>query len=149
VGPSLLVVAHKRELFDDFYGNERTITGPLFQQDEVPLGGATGDEKDVAKLISEHRGAANPISIARIRERLALSERQVKGIVERLVVDYRLKIGARREEPSGYFLICTSADLQAAVGPYKAQILAMWKRLRVLEEKQALRELLGQLRLED
>ena len=143
---------------DDLYGQAPTITGPLFDtpdpwplfaHDDKPLSGATQDELRVAGIIMEHAGSANPVSIAAIREQTGLSERQVKGVVERLVVEFRLKIGARREEPSGYFIICSASDQEAAVGPYKAQILAMWKRLRVLEAPHALRELLGQLRLED
>jgi hypothetical protein len=48
-----------------------------------------------------------------------------------------------------HILIQDGADQAAAVGPYRSQILSMWKRLRVLEGPQGLRELLGQLRLED
>jgi len=130
---------------DDFYGNTPTVTGPLF--DDPPLGITLPDDlRQVYQLIST-RSAGNPVSIAQIQAQTGHSERTVKGIVEQLVVEYRIKIGARRETPSGYFMITSAADLAAAVGPYKAQILAMWKRLRVLEERHALLELLGQLQL--
>jgi hypothetical protein len=60
-----------------------------------------------------------------------------------------MQIGARREEPAGYFVIQNNEDLEAAVGPYKSQILAMVRRLRVLEPSQHSRlEFLGKIRLE-
>lgn len=140
----------------DFYGLP-TVRGPLF--DEAAPATETIFERSkvqpsqeeflVASLIWRRRGRANPISIARLRELTSLSERQVKGVVEQLVVAHRMRIGGRREEPAGYFMIENAEDLETAVRPYRAQILAMWRRLRVLEAPQGLRELLGQLRLED
>lgn len=119
--------------------------GP-FSASQLP---PTKEEVLVASLIWQRRGRGNPISIARLRQLTGLSERQIKGIVEQLVVAHGMRIGARREEPAGYFMIETAEDLAAAVKPYRNQILAMWRRLRVLEQPQRLRELLGQLRLED
>lgn len=119
--------------------------GP-FSASQLP---ATKEEVLVASLIWQRRGRGNPISIARLRQLTGFSERQIKGIVEQLVVAHRMRIGARREDPAGYFMIETAEDLEAAVKPYRNQILAMWRRLRVLEQPNKLMELLGQLRLED
>jgi hypothetical protein len=128
-----------------------TVRGPLF--DAGPFDGSpntpTPDEVLVGGLIWRHTGRANPISIAHIHTLTGYSERQIKGIVEQLVVTHRLRIGAKREEPAGYFMIQDGADQAAAVGPYRSQILSMWKRLRVLESQQGLRELQGQLKLEE
>jgi hypothetical protein len=119
--------------------------GP-FSASQLP---PTKEEVLVASLIWQRRGRGNPISIARLRQLTGFSERQIKGIVEQLVVAHRIRIGARREDPAGYFMIETAEDLEAAVKPYRNQILAMWRRLRVLEQPHKLMELLGQLRLED
>lgn len=128
-----------------------TVRGPLFN--EGPFDGArtnpTVEESIVGSIIWRHAGRANPVSIARIHELTGYSERQIKGIVEQLVVAHRLRIGAKREEPAGYFMIQDGSDQAAAVGPYRSQILSMWKRLRVLESLEGLRELQGQLKLED
>lgn len=131
-----------------------TITGPLFAE---PVDGPfaqsqiqpSAEEVMVASLIWRQRGRSKPISIARVRELTNYSERQIKGIVEQLIVTHRMRIGGRREEPAGYYMIETAEDLATAVGPYRAQIIAMWRRLRVLLQPQALRELLGQLKLEE
>jgi hypothetical protein len=128
-----------------------TVRGPLF--DAGPFDGSpntpTPEEILLGGLIWRHTGRANPISIAKLHEMTGYSERQIKGIVEQLVVTHHLQIGAKREEPAGYFVIQDVADREAAVGPYRSQILSMWRRLRVLEGPQTLRELLGQLRLDD
>jgi len=126
--------------------------GPLFAQPADPFARSrtkpSPDEVLVASLIWRHRGRRNPIRIAKLKELTGFSERQIKGIVEQLVVTHKLRIGGSREEPAGYFIIETEEDLRVAAGPYRSQILAMLRRLRVLEDPHSLREFLGQLRLE-
>ena len=109
----------------------------------------TAIERVVAEIIWTHRGRQNPISIATLSRSTGKCEREIKGVVEQLVVTHRMRIGAKREEPSGYFTIVDAEDLAAAVGPYRAQIFAMWRRLRVLLSKHELAEMLGQLRIEE
>jgi hypothetical protein len=59
-----------------------------------------------------------------------------------------MKIGGRRGEPAGYFVVVDLEDLELAVRPYKDQIFAMLRRLRVLMSPHAYRELQGQLTIE-
>ncbi len=118
--------------------------GPFARSKMVPM----PLETLIAGLIWKHRGRGNPISIARVREVTGWSERAIKGMVEQLIVSHRMRIGARRGEPSGYFIIEDIEDQETAVGPYKAQILAMLRRLRVLESPEGVREFLGQLAIE-
>ena len=136
---------------DDNYGREASINGPLFQ-DAGPFAASlippTDLERRVGTIIAQFRGKDRPVSIAQISVMTGFNERQIKGIVEQLVVTHRIPIGGRREEPAGYFMIETAEDREAAVTPYKRQILAMLRRLKVLESKQALSEFLGQLELE-
>lgn len=138
-------------MLDDLYGEKTpTIEGPLFEGD--PFGDSIAEpsveELLVARLIWKHRGRGNPVSIARLRENTGYSERHIKGIVEHLVVKYGIRIGARREDPVGYFVIEDAEDLAVAVGPYKAQILSMLRRLRALETAARVQEFLDQLRAE-
>jgi hypothetical protein len=139
---------------DDSYGSDYRGL-PLFEQ-QRPAGPfaeskipPSPEEIMVASFIWKHRGRSNPISIAQLRDKTGYTERQIKGIVEQLVTTHKLRIGANREEPVGYFVVESAEDLAAAVRPYRNQIIAMWRRLRVLESRSGLRELLGQLTLED
>jgi hypothetical protein len=102
-------------------------------------------ERAVAGILWTHQGRGNPVSIARLKMATGWSEREIKGIVEQLVVTHRMKIGGKRSEPVGYFVVADREDLEAAVRPYRDQIIAMWRRLRVLLGPHALRELHGQL----
>lgn len=128
-----------------------TVRGPLFDQSPFDRSqmDPTNEERRVADLIWRHRGRNNPITIAQITEATSLEAREIKAIVAELVVSHKMRIGGRREAPVGYFVIEDAADLEAAVKPFKGQILAMWKRLRVLEDPQELAKLRGQLTLED
>jgi hypothetical protein len=128
-----------------------SIAGPLF--DEGPFAKSTVEpspcERIVAEAIYHCRGRHNPVPIAHLSEVIEREARTVKGIVEDLRVKHRLPIGACRQEPYGYYWIVDAADQAAAVEPYRNQILSMWRTLAILDSKPALRELLGQLRIDD
>jgi len=144
----------KRGDADDF---REMGLGPLFEQSAGDkIAGATGPfakslvtpegiERVVAEIIWAHQGRGNPISIAMLSKCTGKSDREIKGIVEQLVVTHKMPIGGKRSEPVGYFVIQDAEDLETAVRPYREQIFAMWRRLRVLLEPRALRELYGQL----
>ena len=108
----------------------------------------TAMERIVAEIIWTHQGRKNPVSRAMLSKATGKTERDIKGVVEQLVVTHRARIGARREEPAGYFVIMDAEDLAAAVAAYRSQIFAMWRRLRVLLSKHELAELYGQLAME-
>lgn len=124
---------------------------------DVPQSGAFADskipptaiERVIAEIIWPHQGRQNPIAIATLSKIAGKSERDIKGIVEQLVVTHRMRIGGRREEPAGYFVIVDAEDLAVAIGAYQKQIFAMWRRLRVLLSKRELAELHGQLVIEE
>jgi hypothetical protein len=103
----------------------------------------------VAGIVWKHQGRHNAISIEQLTELTKLGARGVKEVVEQLRLAHRCRIGANRQEPYGYFWIVDAADHAAAVAAYRAQILSMWRTLQVLDDDTSLRELLGQLKLED
>ena len=110
----------------------------------------TGIERVVAEIIWRHQGRANAISIEMLTKATGKDERAIKGIVEQLVTTHRARIGGYRGGGSfGYAVIVDAEDLAATVGPYRSQILSMWRRLRVLLSARELAELHGQLRLEE
>lgn len=105
----------------------------------------TSIERIVADIIWQHQGRANPVSIAALTEHTGRTDREIKGIVEQLVVTHRIQIGGKRTDPVGYFIIVDAEDQAVACRAYREQIFAMWRRLGVLETPHALRELHGQL----
>jgi hypothetical protein len=136
----------------DHYMDEKAGSGgPLFNEGPFSrsLHEPSGVESVVGQMIWKHKGHANPLSISKIQTVTGYSERDIKKIVEQLVVKHKLKIGGNRQEPWGYFIAESAEDLAKACEPFENQILAMWRRLRVLKSPQELREMLGQLKLEE
>jgi biotin operon repressor len=131
--------------------------GPLFRvqaKTDGPFAGSkiepTGIERVVAEIIWTHCGRKNPISNHMLCMATGKSERAIKEVVQSLVVDHGIRIGgARIGEDHGYFMVMDAEDLEAAVKSYRNQILSMWRRLKVLCEAHALRELHGQLTIEE
>jgi hypothetical protein len=131
---------------EDFASEERL---PLF---DLAEGGAFAEskvapepvERVVGGVIWGHRGRAAAVKLAVLMHITGKNERDVRGIVEQLVVTHRMRIGASAD---GYYMIVDAEDLEAAIARPKSQIFAMWRRLRVLLEPHALRELHGQLGL--
>ncbi len=144
---------------DDFAGLTSS-PGPLFEWAEGPFARSrvrpSPVEALVAGLIWRHCGRRNPISIAEIRRLTAsaappqgLSERKIKEIVEDLRIIHRAAIGSKRDDPPGYFRIMDAEDREATLAAYRSQVVRMFQVLRALDEPARLRELLGQLRLEE
>jgi hypothetical protein len=139
----------KRTTPSGYFGE---VTEPLFDQAGAAPSlfaaskvAPSAKERMVAEIVWRHQGRANPISINTLCKSTGYSEREIKGIVEQLVVTHRLRIGGKRGEPVGYFVVVDLEDLEAAVRPYRDQIFAMWRRLAVLMERHALAEMAGQL----
>lgn len=129
--------------------------GPLFERIEGPFERSriqpTRNELMVAAIIYQHRGHEHPISISEIITTAALpglqTERDVKAVVAELVLAHRCRIGSKRDQPSGYFWIVDAEDEHVAVAQYRAQLIQMGRRLRVIASDTAYREAIGQLNL--
>jgi hypothetical protein len=106
-------------------------------------------EELIGEAIWKHKGRDRPVPLAQLVELAGVGERTVKGIVESLRDRHRMPIGARREEPFGYFVIVDADDLEIAVQPYRNQILSMWRVFARLAPPSMRKELHGQLRLEE
>ena len=60
-----------------------------------------------------------------------------------------MPIGALRDWPGGYFWMVDARDFEVGLQPYRQQVVSGWRLLRALDEPARLRELHGQLRMED
>ena len=135
---------------DDLYGAVPEL--PLFAEPDLFAGSAiepSAMERVVAGILAQHRGWQQAIPLKALMDATGRDERQVRGVVEQLIVAHRMRIGTSLAAPCGYYTIETAEDLTRAVGPYKSQILSMLKRLRVLMEPHELRELYGQMGLDE
>jgi hypothetical protein len=121
-------------------GQERPGITPL------PL---TEDQRRLLAVLRVHCGRRSAIPLATICERTKLGEREVKNLMRSLVVDFKVRIGAARTQPYGYYLVTTAEEAREAAQVYESEIIELAKRVRVLRGKHFVAELLGQLRLEN
>lgn len=108
------------------------------------------EEKSVLRLIRFRRGAANTIPIRELHEQTKFSPRAIKEIVRTLRLNFRLPIGSsKRGQDGGYYLMVTRDDVNAWIKTFAEQIRAEAEVVRAVGGSDAVRELLGQLTLED
>jgi hypothetical protein len=98
-------------------------------------------------ILTEHKGAANPIPLRDLIARTGMEGRELKAMVRSLVVDFEIPIGASRAEPVGYYLAMNATERLAAARPYIAEIRKLAQRVRALIGGQAFVEELGQMRI--
>lgn len=108
---------------------------------------ATDAERRVAELLEPHQGRENPLPLAALCEATAMTEREVKGVIERLRSDHHVRIGARRTPPAGYFIVVDAADAEVALKPYREQVMTMLRTMRLFMTEADRQQLAGQLRL--
>lgn len=109
---------------------------------------ASAEARLVAFAVLARPGWRNAITAAELMEISdKLDARKVKGAVEELRRVFRLPIGSRRGSPAGYFWICSIEDQDEGTREYRQQVLTAFRTLRVLDSKERVRELLGQLEL--
>jgi hypothetical protein len=110
---------------------------------------ATGTERRIYDILVGAHGHRHAIPIRTIHSVTSLSERVIKDAVYELIVTHRVRIGAVRAGIGhGYFMVESAEDAEIAIQPYKAQILTMLRRLKVLNGKVQVREWLGQMAVE-
>lgn len=106
-------------------------------------------EKAVLARIRYHRGAANPITIRELQAKTGFGEREIKAIVRKLRLSFRLPIGSSKHAGvGGYFLILSDDDLRVFLTGPLQQVRAELEVVRAVGGARAARELLGQLSLE-
>ena len=62
------------------------------------------DQYELLKLLRTHQGAAKAIALGEVCERLKLTPRQVKDLVQDLRLNFRVQIGASRDSGGGRLL---------------------------------------------
>lgn len=107
----------------------------------------TPEQKTLLYAMEFHIGRAKAVQLARLCELTRLKDREVKNLMRSLVVDFKVRIGAARTEPYGYYLIVTADEAKEAAQVYESEIIELAKRVRVLRGREFVAELLGQIRM--
>ena len=108
----------------------------------------TQDQRRMLIALRFHCGRERAVKLAELCEQLKLEERKVKDLMRSLVVDFKVRIGASRTKPYGYYLVTTAEEAKDAAAVYWSEVRELVKRARVLEDRHFVLERLGQLRTE-
>lgn len=110
-------------------------------------------QRELLRILLFHPGAQSAVSLRDLMGKLDRvikplpTEREIKDAARGLVVDYKVRIGASRSKPFGYFLITTIQEARDTARPYISEIVELVRRVRVLLDPHDLAELQGQMGL--
>jgi hypothetical protein len=111
---------------------------------------ATNLQRELLRILLYHLGAQRAISLHALMVKLeprfhpTPTEREIKDAIRSLVVDFKVRIGASRGKPVGYFLVTTPEEARDAASPYISEMHQLARRVRVLLDPHDLGELAGQ-----
>ncbi|PWT49611.1 hypothetical protein DKZ32_07625 [Limosilactobacillus reuteri] len=88
------------------------------------------EEKKILQLLP--KGIAQPKPLKELVKLSGLKEREVRGIIYRLIVLHHVPIGAQYNRPNGYYIITNNEEHQQALAPLTSQIAMMSKRAEAL-----------------
>lgn len=111
---------------------------------------ASYDQKTFLGLLRAHQGRARVVSLGEIGERMRMSPREVKDMVQDLRLNFYVPICASRDgESGGYFLAATLAEIDDSNRPMLRQAITMLRVCKAMRGPDyTVAEVLGQLKLE-
>lgn len=111
---------------------------------------ATDLQRELLRILLYHSGAQRAIPLHALMVKLdrvikpTPTEREIKDAIRSLVVDFKVRIGASRSRPFGYFFVTTPQEARDAANLYISEIRELARRVRVLLDPHDLSELEGQ-----
>lgn len=111
---------------------------------------ATDLQRELLRILLYHSGAQRAIPLHALMVKLDRvvkpipTEREIKDAIRSLVVDFKVRIGASRSKPFGYFFVTTPQEARDAAQIYISEIRELARRVRVLLDPHDLVELEGQ-----
>lgn len=107
------------------------------------------DQRRLLGMLKARRGKDRAVPIGEVCERLRLTPRQVKDLVQDLRLNFRVQIGASRDaDAGGYYLGTTREEMVESSHQMFQQAVTMLRVVKVMRSEHDAEELLGQIRLE-
>ncbi len=108
------------------------------------------DERNLLNLLKAHRGRDRAIPLGYACERLKVTPRQIKELVQNLRLNYRVQICASRDgSTGGYFLATSAQEVAESTTQMWHQAVAMLRVVHALRGSEyEIAEMLGQLRID-
>ena len=78
------------------------------------------------------KGIERPRPLKELVKLSGLKDREVRGIIYRLIVLHHVPIGAQYNRPNGYYIITNDKERQQALAPLTSQITMISKRSDII-----------------
>jgi hypothetical protein len=106
------------------------------------------DQRTLLRLLRPRLGRDKALPLGDLCERMKLTPRSVKDLVQDLRLNFGIQIGASRDSNAGgYYLISSEEESIESTTQLLHQAITMLEVVRVMRGHQNILELLGQLRL--
>ena len=106
------------------------------------------DQRTLLRLLRPRVGRENAVALGLLCERMKLTPRSVKDLVQDLRLNFGIQIGASRDSNAGgYYLISSEAESIESTTQLLHQAITMLEVVRVMRGHHDILELLGQVRL--
>jgi hypothetical protein len=106
------------------------------------------DQRSLLGLLKARRGRERAMPIGEVCERMKITPRQVKDLVQDLRLNFRVQIGASRDAADGgYFLGNTREEMVVSSTQMLHQAITMLRVVHVMRAEHDTEDLLRQVRL--
>lgn len=72
-------------------------------------------KRKLLKIIRKHLGRTNPIQVDELAAYVPLTDREIRKVVQELVIDFGYPIGSTTKGPHGFYFIIDEGDLEEAL----------------------------------
>jgi hypothetical protein len=106
-------------------------------------------ERALLVTLRLHQGKAAALALGAIAERMHLTPRVVKDIVQDLRMRFGVQVGASREsDGGGYYLVATEEESEESIAQLEKQAITMLRVVRAMRrDRQSIDQMLHQLKL--
>ena len=141
--------SNSASLFETYADRARRRLEAVLCGEECPWP-ITPEQRRLLEYMSYHQGRERVMALGELAERLKVTPRAIKELVQDLRLNFRVAICASRDSAAGgYFLAATYAEVQESIAPMLHQAVSMLRVCHAMRgSESSLHELLGQVRLD-
>ncbi len=142
----MAVTLSSANLFETFADRARRRLEAVLCDEECPWP-ITPEQRRVLEYMSYHQGRERVMALGELAERLRVTPRTIKELVQDLRLNFRVAICASRDaNAGGYFLAATYAEVEESIAPMLHQAVTMLRVCQAMRgSESSVHELLGQL----
>ena len=89
-------------------------------------------DEQILRTLKKHRGRGNPITCRRLEKTVGFSSRQIRRIIQHLVVEHHAPIASSVRYPYGFYLITGKKEAENCLKQYYSRVKEMLNRVRIL-----------------